>query len=91
MVEENGKFYCQHMVTHTQKFHNNYGGVVPEMASRAHADRILPVFDCLLYEVWYKKENLSDSIDCISVTTYPWLPWSLMIGKTFWIIIVSMV
>ncbi len=83
VVEDNGKFYCQHMLTDTQKFHNNYGGVVPEMASRAHADRILPVFDRLLYEVWYKKENLSDSIDCISVTTYPWLPWSLMIGKTF--------
>jgi N6-L-threonylcarbamoyladenine synthase len=81
--EENGFFVCEKMLTDTQKFHDDYGWVVPEMASRAHADRILPLFQRFLAELERTEKDFSDQIDCISVTVTPWLPWSLMIGKIF--------
>lgn len=54
--------------------HQKYGGVVPEMASRLHFDKIIEV----IKNVGLDKIN---NVDFISVTTHPWLPGSLVVGK----------
>jgi N6-L-threonylcarbamoyladenine synthase len=55
--------------------HQQYGGVVPEIASRLHAEKITALLDQI------GSENIQ-SCDAIAVTTAPWLPGSLLIGKT---------
>ena len=54
--------------------HKQYGGVVPELASRRHGEMILPLIDQAL-----KRFSLSD-IDCIAVTNRPGLLGSLLVG-----------
>ena len=50
-----------------QKVHEQYGGVVPELASRAHQQNIIPVVDTAL-----KKANIKkDEIDAIAYTNGP--------------------
>lgn len=66
-------------VVATQSIHNEYGGVVPEVASRAHQQHILPVVDAAL-----KKANIQKSqIDAIAVTSGPGLMGSLLVGISF--------
>lgn len=55
--------------------HQKYGGVVPEVASRLHSEKILEV----MKEIWL--ETIAD-VDFISVTTHPGLPGSLVVWKT---------
>jgi N6-L-threonylcarbamoyladenine synthase len=63
----------------TQKVHEQYGGVVPELASRAHIQHIVPVVDAAL-----KKANVSlDDIDAFAFTQSPGLIGSLLIGAQF--------
>ena len=63
----------------TQKVHESYGGVVPELASRAHQQNIIPVVDSAL-----KKANISISdIDAIAYTRGPGLMGSLLVGASF--------
>ena len=46
VTQDKGYFSCEHMLTDSQTaLHNTYGGVVPEFAYRAHADRILRVLE----------------------------------------------
>ena len=54
--------------------HQKYGGVVPELASRLHFDKIIEVIKNIGFD---KIKN----VDFISVTVHPWLPWSLVVGK----------
>lgn len=63
----------------TQKIHEQYGGVVPELASRAHIQNIVPVVDAAL-----KKSNkqLTD-IDAVAFTQSPGLIGSLLVGAQF--------
>jgi N6-L-threonylcarbamoyladenine synthase len=56
------------------KIHQKYGGVVPEVAARAHLENILPVITKAL------KNNNKKNIDLISVTIGPGLITSLLIG-----------
>jgi len=63
----------------TQDIHNQYGGVVPEVASRAHMQNIIPVVDAALKEARVK---LSD-LDAIAVTNGPGLMGSLLVGVSF--------
>ena len=42
-----------------QKVHEKYGGVVPELASRAHQKNIIPVVDTAIKEAGIKKEDIS--------------------------------
>ena len=59
--------------------HQDYGGVVPELASRDHADRVLPLLQNLL-----KNTNKSlDDIDLIAYTAGPGLKGCLLVGSTF--------
>ncbi|MBI4945862.1 MAG: tRNA (adenosine(37)-N6)-threonylcarbamoyltransferase complex transferase subunit TsaD [Bacteroidetes bacterium] len=62
-----------------QKIHELYGGVVPELASRAHQKNIVPVVDQALKESGIKKEELS----AIAFTRGPGLIGSLLVGSSF--------
>ncbi len=63
----------------TQKVHAQYGGVVPELASRAHMQNIVPVVDAALKEA---KCNIKD-IDAIAFTQAPGLIGALLVGAQF--------
>lgn len=63
----------------SQKVHEAYGGVVPELASRAHQQNILPVVDQAL-----KQASVSlDEVDAIAFTRGPGLLGSLLVGTSF--------
>ena len=62
-----------------QNIHEMYGGVVPELASRAHQKNIVPVVDQALKESGIKKEDLS----AIAFTRGPGLIGSLLVGASF--------
>jgi N6-L-threonylcarbamoyladenine synthase len=63
----------------SQKVHEQYGGVVPELASRAHMQNIVPVVDVALQKANVK---LSD-LDAIAFTQAPGLIGSLLVGAQF--------
>jgi len=64
------------VVASQDELHSPYGGVVPEIASRAHVERILPVVDETLTRAGLK---LAD-IDAFAVATTPGLAGSLLVG-----------
>lgn len=63
----------------TQVIHEQYGGVVPELASREHQRNIVPVVD---HVIKTSKINLKD-IDAISYTRGPGLLGALLVGSSF--------
>jgi N6-L-threonylcarbamoyladenine synthase len=66
-------------MTANQLVHERYGGVVPELASRAHMKNVLPVFNALMDE-----SNLSTGeIDGVGVSNGPGLVGSLLVGVSF--------
>jgi len=66
-------------VVANQKIHETYGGVVPELASRAHQQNIVPVVDQALKKAGVTKEKL----DAIAFTAGPGLMGSLLVGTSF--------
>lgn len=66
-------------VTASQAVHEAYGGVVPELASRAHQQNIVPVVDQALKRAGVSKEELS----AIAFTRGPGLMGSLLVGVSF--------
>lgn len=66
-------------VTASQEVHRAYGGVVPELASRAHQQNVVPVVDQALARAGIKKEQLS----AIAFTRGPGLMGSLLVGVSF--------
>jgi len=62
-----------------QKIHEEYGGVVPELASRAHQQNIVPVIDRALKKARIDKTKLS----AIAFTQGPGLMGSLLVGTSF--------
>lgn len=66
-------------VTASQAIHKAYGGVVPELASRAHQQSIVPVVDQALKQAGVKASELS----AIAVTLGPGLMGSLLVGVSF--------
>ncbi len=66
-------------VTASQAVHEKYGGVVPELASRAHQQNIVPVVDAALKEAGVTKEELN----AVAVTLGPGLMGSLLVGVSF--------
>lgn len=66
-------------VISSQKVHESYGGVVPELASRAHQQNIIPVVDQALKKAGIQKEDLS----AIAFTRGPGLMGSLLVGTSF--------
>ncbi len=63
----------------SQKVHEMYGGVVPELASRAHMQNIVPVVDSALKTAGIGKHQL----DAIAFTRGPGLLGSLLVGVSF--------
>ncbi|MBP7767765.1 MAG: tRNA (adenosine(37)-N6)-threonylcarbamoyltransferase complex transferase subunit TsaD [Prevotella sp.] len=66
-------------VTASQDVHKAYGGVVPELASRAHQQNVVPVVDQALKRAGVTKEQLS----AIAFTRGPGLMGSLLVGVSF--------
>ncbi|WP_158963069.1 tRNA (adenosine(37)-N6)-threonylcarbamoyltransferase complex transferase subunit TsaD [Myroides fluvii] len=62
-----------------QEIHEEYGGVVPELASRAHQQNIVPVVDIALKKAGITKEDLHG----IAFTQGPGLMGSLLVGGSF--------
>ncbi|WP_417849536.1 tRNA (adenosine(37)-N6)-threonylcarbamoyltransferase complex transferase subunit TsaD [Thalassoglobus sp.] len=60
------------------ELHQRFGGVVPEIASRAHLSNILPVID----EALRKSERKLEDLSAIAVMTQPGLVGSLLVGLT---------
>lgn len=63
----------------TQKIHEQYGGVVPELASRAHLQAIIPVVD----QAIKKAEVSMEDIDAFAFTQSPGLIGALLVGSEF--------
>ena len=66
-------------ITASQDVHRAYGGVVPELASRAHQQNVVPVVDQAIRRAGITKEQLS----AIAVTRGPGLMGSLLVGVSF--------
>jgi len=66
-------------VTASQSVHEEFGGVVPELASRAHQQNIVPVVDAALRRAGVQKSELS----AIAFTRGPGLLGSLLVGTSF--------
>lgn len=76
-VLENAKVLSN--VVARQAIHEEYGGVVPELASRAHQQNIVPVIDVAL-----KKANINrDQLSAVAFTQGPGLMGSLLVGTSF--------
>ena len=73
----NGKI-CSNIIAN-QEVHKQYGGVVPELASRAHKQNIVPVVNTALEQANVKANELS----AIAFTKGPGLLGSLMVGTSF--------
>lgn len=75
----NSDFHVLSNVTASQKVHQEYGGVVPELASRAHQSNIVPVVDKALKDAKINKQDLS----AVAFTRGPGLLGSLLVGVCF--------
>ena len=63
----------------SQQVHEEYGGVVPELASRAHQQNIVPVVDAAIKRAGIDRSELS----AIAFTRGPGLIGSLLVGTSF--------
>ena len=66
-------------VVASQKVHEEFGGVVPELASRAHQQNIIPVVDLAIKRAGINRED----IDAVAFTRGPGLLGSLLVGTSF--------
>ncbi|HET8753168.1 MAG TPA: tRNA (adenosine(37)-N6)-threonylcarbamoyltransferase complex transferase subunit TsaD, partial [Salinimicrobium sp.] len=73
----NGKILSN--IVATQEIHQKYGGVVPELASRAHQQHIVPVVQQALAQANIDKKELS----AVAFTVGPGLMGSLLVGTSF--------
>ncbi|RYE51113.1 MAG: tRNA (adenosine(37)-N6)-threonylcarbamoyltransferase complex transferase subunit TsaD, partial [Sphingobacteriales bacterium] len=76
-VCNNGKITAN--VIANQTIHENYGGVIPELASRVHQQNIVPVIQQALTDAKVNKKEL----DAIAFTRGPGLLGSLLVGVSF--------
>lgn len=73
-----GEYLLSNVIA-SQKVHELYGGVVPELASRAHQHNIVPVVDLALKQAGVNKSDLS----ALAYTRGPGLMGSLLVGSSF--------
>ena len=68
-----------------QKVHEQYGGVVPELASRAHMQHIVPVVNSALVQAFpeMNRQKALQQLDAIAFTAAPGLIGSLLVGAQF--------
>lgn len=77
VIDENLQV-LSNVVASQAALHERFGGVVPEIASRAHVARILPVID----EALERAQTAIDDVAAIAVVTQPGLVGSLLVGLT---------
>ena len=77
-IVEDGHRVRSSVVASQIELHRKYGGVVPEIASRAHIERL----DSVLTEAMEQANCTPNEVDCIAVTCRPGLVGSLLIGVT---------
>ena len=77
-VVANGTIIKSSVVASQEKLHEKYGGVVPEIASRAHIEKIYPV----ITEAIRQADVTKDDIDAIAVANRPGLAVALIVGVT---------
>ena len=77
-VVSNGKEILSNVIASQADFHAQFGGVVPEIASRMHIDAIVPV----IQEALLKADIHANELDCICVTKGPGLVGALLVGIT---------
>ena len=78
-VVKDGKVMLSNVVASQVEVHKQYGGVVPELASRCHMENIIPVIRASLEKASVSLHNLSG----IAVTQGPGLLGSLLVGLSF--------
>ncbi len=76
-IIQNGKVLSNHIAT--QHVHERYGGVVPELASRAHMQNIIPVVDAAIKDAGIVNEEIT----AVAFTQAPGLIGSLLVGACF--------
>ena len=76
-IIDNGKILAN--VVANQDVHKAYGGVVPELASRAHQQNIVPVVEAAIIQAGINKSDISG----IAFTNGPGLLGSLLVGSSF--------
>jgi len=77
-VVADGRVVKSSVVASQTKLHEKYGGVVPEIASRAHIEQLCPVISEAIEQAALKKEQ----IDAIAVANQPGLTVALIVGVT---------
>ncbi|MHC4510595.1 MAG: tRNA (adenosine(37)-N6)-threonylcarbamoyltransferase complex transferase subunit TsaD, partial [Planctomycetota bacterium] len=77
-VVADGKVVKSSVVASQTKLHEKYGGVVPEIASRAHVEKIYPVIAEAMEQAGVGK----DDIDAVAVANQPGLTIALVVGVT---------
>ena len=77
-VVADGKIVKSSVIASQTKLHEKYGGVVPELASRAHIEKIYPV----IAEAIAQANVVRDDIDAIAVANQPGLTIALIVGVT---------
>lgn len=75
-VVRGGREILSNIIASQVDLHKQYGGVVPEIASRLHVESVLPVID----EALTKSGHTLDEIDAIAVTYGPGLVGALLVG-----------
>ena len=78
-VVEDGRTILSNVIASQVDLHAQYGGVFPELASRAHVEAIAPVVEQALRDAHVGWEDL----DALAVTYGPGLPGSLLVGLNF--------
>ena len=78
-VVEDGRKVLSSVISTQVAEHRKYGGVVPEIASRRHAENIVPVVDKALADAQVTLED----VDAIAVTHAPGLIGALLVGVNF--------
>ena len=76
-IIQNGKVLSNHIAT--QHVHERYGGVVPELASRAHMQNVIPVVDAAVKDAGIVNEEIT----AVAFTQAPGLIGSLLVGACF--------
>jgi|GEM_PF-303588 len=76
IVSFDGKiFQVETLLAYSQiQNHQQYGGVVPEIASRLHSEKIIEILEAI-------GRDAIRTVDFVSVTTHPGLPGALVVGK----------
>ena len=77
-VVADGRTIKSSVVASQTKLHEKYGGVVPELASRAHIEKIYPV----IKEAMEQADIAKDDIDAIAIANQPGLTIALVVGVT---------